>query len=121
MKTSHIVVVVVGPQLLEDKGVKDTAVTTIPMKLFHPYRILILKILAAHGEAEFRELKHDLQLTDGNLATHLRVLEELGYIKSKKDIVDKKVRTSYAITQEGLKAFRNFATSIREVTSSVEG
>jgi DNA-binding PadR family transcriptional regulator len=112
-------VVLLASQLLEDKGLKDTIVVTLPPKLFHPYRILILKILATHGEAEFRELKHDLHLTDGNLATHLRVLEDLRYVKGKKEIVGRKLRTSYTITKEGLRAFRDFAVSIREVTSSI--
>ena len=106
-------------QLLEDKGLKDTLVAALPSKLFDPYRILILKILATHGEAEFRELRHDLQLTYGNLAAHLRVLEDLRYVKGKKEIVDRKLRTSYTITKEGLRAFRDFAVSMREVTSSV--
>ena len=106
-------------QLLDDSGLKDTHVAELPSKLFHPYRILILKILATHGEAEFRELKHDLHLTYGNLATHLRVLEDLRYVKGRKDIVDRKLRTSYTITKEGLRAFRDFAISIREVISSV--
>jgi len=106
-------------EVLEDRGVKDTLVAKAPLRLFHPYRILILKILAVHGEAEFRELKHDLHLTDGNLATHLRVLEKLGYVRVKKEIVDKKLRTSYTMTAEGLEAFRELAHSMR-TWSSVE-
>lgn len=105
--------------MVNDQGLRDALIVKTPHKMFHPYRILILKILTTHGEAEFRELKHDLKLTDGNLATHLRVLENLGYLKPKKKIVDRKLRTSYVLTSEGLKAFRDLAHSMRDVISIV--
>lgn len=104
---------------MDDQGLADALFAKTPPKLFHPYRIVILKILAAHGEAEFRELKHDLKLTDGNLAAHLGVLVDLGYVKPKKEIVDRKLRTSYVMTNEGLKAIRDFARTMRKVISLV--
>jgi len=106
-------------QLLDDQGLTDALIARTSPKLFHPYRILILKILAAHGEVEFRELKHDLKLTDGNLAAHLGVLVHLGYLKPKKEIVGRKLRTSYVMTDEGLKALRDFARTMRRVISLV--
>ena len=39
-----------------------------PMKLFHPVRILLMKTLSLHGQAEFRELKYSFKISDGNLA-----------------------------------------------------
>jgi len=96
----------------------DTGLLEIPTKLFHPYRILILKILYLHGYADFRQLKYDLTITDGNLASHLRALEQEGYIEVSKKIVDRKPRTTYTLTTEGLEAFEKFRKYIREVIES---
>jgi len=93
----------------------DISLLQIPSKIFHPYRILILKILYLHGYAEFRQLKHDLRITDGNLASHLRALEEDGYVEVHKEIVDRRPRTTYVLTKEGLEAFKQFRTHIIKV------
>lgn len=93
----------------------DIDILRVPPKIFQPHRILILKILYLHGEAEFRELKHDLQITDGNLASHLRALEEEGYVKVHKHIIDRKLRTAYVLTKEGSDAFMEFKMHLAKV------
>lgn len=93
----------------------DIDILQIPPKIFHPYRILILKILYMHSGAEFRELKQDLNLTDGNLASHLRALEAEGYITVDKQIVDRKPRTAYVLTKEGFNVYRQFRERIAKV------
>lgn len=97
---------------------EDASLLKVPVKLFHPYRILILKILYLHSNADFRQLKHDLQITDGNLASHLRALENEGYIKVYKEIVGRKVRTTYELTKKGLIAFEQFRSCIGKVIKS---
>jgi DNA-binding MarR family transcriptional regulator len=47
-----------------------------------------------------------LVLTDGNLASHLKALEENGYVKVNKGFVGRKTNTTYAVTKSGEKAFR---------------
>lgn len=76
---------------------------------------MILKILYLHGHADFRELKHDLQITDGNLASHLRALERHGYIEVHKKIVDRKPRTTYELTKNGWDEFERFRTRVVKV------
>lgn len=93
----------------------DIGILRIPTKIFHPYRILILKILYLHAGAEFRELRKDLNITDGNLASHLRALEVEGYIKVHKLIVDRKPRTTYVLTREGFEVYRLFREQIASV------
>lgn len=93
----------------------DLSILKVPPKLFHPYRILILKILYSHGYADFRQLKYDLQITDGNLASHLRALENEGFTKVGKQIIDKKPRTTYILTRKGLRAFQQFRDRIVRV------
>ena len=84
---------------------KDIKLLELPPKLFDPYRFLIMKILHAQGPVGFSELKQDLSLSDGNLANHLHVLEDTGYITSQKEFRNKKPRTTYDVTPEGQDGF----------------
>ena len=108
----------VGEKLGEFVKSDDVSILEVPQKLFHPYRILILKILYSHGYADFRQLKCDLQITDGNLASHLRALENEGYISVGKRIIDRKPRTTYILTRKGLRAFQQFRDRIVRVMKS---
>jgi len=93
----------------------DTKILDLPSKIFDPHRFLIMKILHAHGPVGFSELKRDLKLSDGSLASHLRVLEDEKYIMSHKSFKDKKPRTTYELTQQGEDIF----LSLKEILSKV--
>ena len=94
----------------------DLGLLVAPTKLFHPYRMLLMNTLKLHGNVEFRQLKYNIpQITDGNLATHLRVLERLGYIHCHKDVVNRKLRTSYEITAKGRKAFEHLINALKRM------
>lgn len=68
-----------------------------------------------HGNVEFRDLRHNVpEITDGNLASHLRVLEKLKYVHFHKEIVNRKIRTSYEITEKGRKAFEQLTDSLHK-------
>ena len=56
-------------------------------------------------EINFNDLKQMLEVTDGNLATHLLNLEENGFIKVHKGFIGKKTNTTYSATKAGEKAF----------------
>ena len=68
-------------------------------------RLGIMSVLVANGSADFATLKSLLELTDGNLASHTRNLEEAGYIRCEKKFVGRKPNTTYIITEEGRNAF----------------
>jgi DNA-binding MarR family transcriptional regulator len=68
-------------------------------------RLGIMSVLAANGSADFAALKSLLDLTDGNLASHTRSLEEAGYIRSEKKFIGRKPNTTYLITDAGRTAF----------------
>jgi DNA-binding HxlR family transcriptional regulator len=92
---------------------KDFSLTTVPIELFNPYRMLIMQDLIFHGNVEFRQLKPNLPgMTDGNLAGHLRILEKSGFIQTQKEIINKKIRTSYEITKIGRNAFEKLKESL---------
>jgi len=96
---------------------KDNAdLISAPTKLFHPYRMIIMMALKLHGNVEFRQLKPNLpRITDGNLASHLGVLEKSGYVLCHKEVVNRKLRTAYEITEKGRKDFEKLINSLKKV------
>ena len=68
-------------------------------------RLGIMSVLVANESADFATLKSLLGLTDGNLASHARSLEEAGYIRCEKKFVGRKPNTTYIITSSGREAF----------------
>lgn len=100
----------------------DFALKETPMVLFHPDRMIILKALFYHGNVEYRQLRYNVpNITDGSLASHLKVLERLQFIKVQKEIVGRKLRTSYEITEYGREIFMKFKDSLKAFVKSSDG
>jgi len=82
-------------------------------------RMGVMSVLLVNNEINFNDLKQLLELTDGNLASHLTNLEENGYIKVHKGFIGRKTNTTYSITKAGQKAFQEhiqaLETMIRQV------
>lgn len=68
-------------------------------------RLGVMSVLLVNDWVEFSSLKETLDLTDGNLASHIAALEKLEYVQVRKQFVGKKPNTSYAVTKAGRKAF----------------
>ena len=64
-----------------------------------------MSALAVKDGYDFSSLKDFLEVTDGNLASHLKALEKEGYIEVEKSFVDRKPNTRYSISREGRTAF----------------
>lgn len=75
-------------------------------------RLGIMAILSASGEADFNALKRQLGVSDGNLASHIRALEELGFIETRKQFIGRKPNTSYLITEQGRNAFESHVNAL---------
>jgi DNA-binding HxlR family transcriptional regulator len=69
-------------------------------------RLGIMSAMMVNDEVNFNELKELLQITDGNLASHLKALEENGVIKVQKGFIGRKTNTTYSVTKSGDKAFK---------------
>jgi DNA-binding HxlR family transcriptional regulator len=69
-------------------------------------RLGIMSALMVNDEVNFNDLKELIQVTDGNLASHLKALEETGFIKVHKGFIGRKTNTTYAATKAGDKAFK---------------
>src|SRR3984893_14605630 len=75
-------------------------------------RMGVMSVLLVNDEVNFNDLKQLLELTDGNLASHLTNLEENGYIKVHKGFIGRKTNTTYSITKAGEKAFKEHVEAL---------
>ncbi len=78
-------------------------------------RLGIMSILMVNDEMNFNSLKEMLQVTDGNLASHLKGLEEIGYIVVNKGFIGRKTNTTYEATVDGKKAFREHLDALEDL------
>jgi len=78
-------------------------------------RLGIMSVLMVNDWADFGMLKETLDITDGNLASHIAALEKLDYIQVKKQFVGKKPNTSYAVTRAGKKAFNEHLDALEKL------
>ncbi|WP_285057397.1 winged helix-turn-helix domain-containing protein [Pedobacter ginsengisoli] len=69
-------------------------------------RLGVMSVLIVNEHISFNELKQLLELTDGNLASHLSTLELAEYIRVQKAFIGKKTNTTYSITDLGKQAFK---------------
>lgn len=75
--------------------------------------------LAVNDSLDFNSLKDFLDVTDGNLASHLKALEKEEFIRVEKSFVDKKSNTSYAATEPGRKAFSDHLSALEKLIKGI--
>ncbi|MBS1917623.1 MAG: transcriptional regulator [Bacteroidetes bacterium] len=78
-------------------------------------RLGVMSILLVNEEINFNDLKQLLEVTDGNLASHLANLEENGFIKVRKGFIGRKTNTTYSITKAGEKAFKDHLSGLENM------
>lgn len=78
-------------------------------------RLGIMSVLVVNERMDFNSLKNLLDVTDGNLASHLKSLEKSEYVKVKKEFLDRKPNTSYLATTEGINAFKKHIQAIENL------
>lgn len=78
-------------------------------------RLGIMSMLMTHEKCEFSFIKQRLGLTDGNLSTHIRKLEEAGYVFVEKKFKKKKPSTHLMITTQGIEAFKSYILTLEEI------
>lgn len=83
-------------------------------------RIGIMSALAVNDVLNFNDLKALIDVTDGNLATHLKTLEENKYVEVKKGFIGRKTNTTYSITRSGEKAFRAHLDAIEKIIRTLD-
>ncbi|WP_423146643.1 winged helix-turn-helix domain-containing protein [Rubrolithibacter danxiaensis] len=81
-------------------------------------RLGIMSALAVNDRLDFNTLKEYLDVTDGNLASHMKALEKEEFIGIEKSFIGKKPNTKYFITKEGKKAFDDHLNALEKLIKS---
>ena len=78
-------------------------------------RLAIMSMLAASPELSFTELRDALNMSDGNLTTHIRTLQEAGYVTVAKSYQNKRPLTMVSLTNPGRKAFAGYVDLLEKI------
>jgi DNA-binding MarR family transcriptional regulator len=78
-------------------------------------RLAIMSMLAASQELSFTEMRDALNMTDGNLTTHIRTLQEAGYVSVTKSFRNNRPHTTCSLTAAGHKAFTNYINLLEKI------
>jgi DNA-binding HxlR family transcriptional regulator len=81
-------------------------------------RLGIMSVLAVNDTLDFNALKDYLDVTDGNLASHLKALENEHFISVKKSFIGRKPNTRYYMTKKGKKAFDDHLKALEKLIKS---
>ncbi len=78
-------------------------------------RLAIMSMLAASAELSFTEMRDALGMTDGNLTTHIRALQQEGYVSVAKSYQNRRSLTTCALTAAGRKAFAEYIDLLEKI------
>ena len=88
---------------------------TLDPLLHQPLRTQVAAFLAGAGEATFTELKQRLEVSDGNLDSHLKKLIGAGYVSVRKDTGEGRPQSSYALTPAGREALHGYIAALQRL------
>ncbi|MES2798679.1 MAG: transcriptional regulator [Bacteroidota bacterium] len=83
----------------------------------HRIRLGIMSVLMVNDAVDFNRLKELLDITDGNLASHIKALETEEYIVISKQFIGKRPNTTYTASEVGRLAFRNHLNALESLIS----
>ena len=78
-------------------------------------RLAIMSMLAAAPDLSFTDLRDALAMTDGNLTTHVRTLQEAGYVSITKSYRKNRPLTTCSLTPAGRKAFAQYVNLLEQI------
>lgn len=81
----------------------------------HRVRLGIMSTLLVQKKIEFNALKKLLEVSDGNLASHIKKLEDEQFIRIEKSFKGKKPNTTYFLTEKGAKAFKAHIDALEKI------
>jgi DNA-binding MarR family transcriptional regulator len=84
-------------------------------------RLALMSMLAASPELSFTEMRDALNMTDGNLTTHIRTLQEAGYVSVTKSFQNNRPLTTCSLTSAGKKAFANYINLLEAIIQQNKG
>ena len=94
---------------------EPNAIQNINKIIHEPARLLLMAHLFVVESADFLFLQRQTGLTWGNISSHLRKLENAGYVSVQKEFIDKKPHTTLKLTEEGRAAFKEYRKNMKQV------
>lgn len=82
-------------------------------------RLAIISALLT-GDKTFSQIKEITYASDGSLNMHLGKLEEIKFVSSKKEFVDKKPRSTYSLTQTGKTEFKEYVKLLEQILEKLK-
>lgn len=83
-------------------------------------RLGIMSLLMSYENCDFSFLKKKLGLSDGNLGSHLKKLEEAAYIEMEKKFVNQKPKTICQTTEKGKRAYKEYLSALENLLYNTE-
>jgi DNA-binding MarR family transcriptional regulator len=83
-------------------------------------RLAIMSMLAASPDLSFTELRDALMMTDGNLTTHIRALQEAGYVAVAKSYQNRRPLTTCSLTPAGRRAFADYINLLEQIVQQTK-
>ena len=90
-------------------------------EMHQPVRLRLMAILVRQHELGFAALRDGLDLTDGNMGSHMTRLVDRGWVASRRALVDTHFEVRYTITRAGMEAFRRYRTWLAGVLQDGDG
>jgi predicted ArsR family transcriptional regulator len=85
--------------------------------IHQPIRTKIMALLLNSGECDYSTIKNTLNISDGHMSTHMKVLVSEEYVEMEKTFVDNKPKTTYKVTKNGKKKFSEYVDTLRKIVS----
>jgi len=84
-------------------------------------RMAIMSLLAAAPELSFTDLRDTLEMTDGNVTSHIRTLQEAGYVAVAKSYQNNRPLTTCSLTAKGRKVFAEYIDLLEDIVRQTKG
>ena len=83
-------------------------------------RLAIMSLLAATPELSFTELRDTLNMTDGNITTHIKTLQQAGYVGVTKSVQNHRPLTTCTLTTAGRQAFKDYVDLLEQIVQQTK-
>ncbi len=105
--------IILNPETTEEKQLKT--ILEVDGDIHNPARMSVLMFLLPRGRATFTVIQKCLNLTSGNLSSHIKKLQVKGFVEVKKAFIDLKPTTEVYISPKGRESIIEYATNLSSV------
>jgi DNA-binding MarR family transcriptional regulator len=101
------------PEILDDEGLQT--ILELDSDIHNPARMSVLMFLLPRGRATFTSIQKCLNLTSGNLSSHIKKLQTQGFVEVKKTFIDLKPTTEVYISSKGRESIIEYAKELSSI------